>query len=218
MDTDTPPASIRVMLADENPIYATGCALVLLHFGIKIIGDKAMADDLISAYQAVQPDVVMIDADLRGKRSGLEEARRLLSAHRDAKIVILAQQLQEAIYRETYRIGALAYLTKDRGTEDLVLAIARARAGLLFFMPHIAEHLASIKVRGDNCPQDLLDGREYEVFRLIALGYTNQEIANELALSLKSISNYSMSIKQKLRTERVAELTRIAVRFLVIEP
>lgn len=218
MDTDTLPTTIRVILADENPIYVAGCALVLLHFGIKIIGDQKTVDDLIGAYQSVQPDVMMIDADLRGKCSGLEEARRVLSAHRDAKIVILAQQLQEAIYRETYRIGALAYLTKDRGAGDLALAIARARAGRLFFMPHIAEHLASIKVRGDNCPQDLLDGREFEVFRLIALGYTNQEIANELALSLKSISNYSMNIKLKLRTERVAELTRIAIRFRVIEP
>jgi DNA-binding NarL/FixJ family response regulator len=177
-----------------------------------------MAGDLIGAYQSVKPEVMLIDADLGGRCGGLEEARRVLSAHRDAKIVILAQELQEAIYRETYRIGALAYLTKDREAEDLALAIARVRIGRLFFMPHIAEHLASMKVRGDNCPQDLLDGREFEVFRLIALGYTNQEIANELALSLKTISSYSMNIKQKLRTERIAELTRIAVRFRVIEP
>lgn len=218
MDTDTSTDPTRVMLADMNPIYAVGSALALMHFGITLIGEKRTVADLISGYQSESPDVVLIDADLERKGAGLEGARQILSAHHGAKIVILAQELQEAIYRETYRIGALAYLTKDREAEDLALAIDRAHVGRLFFMPHIAEHLANIKIRGDNCPQDLLDGREFEIFRLIALGYTNQEIADELALSLKSISNYSMSIKQKFRTERIAELTRIAIRFRVIEP
>lgn len=218
MDTDISTDPTRVMLADENPIYAVGCALALMRYGIKLIGEKRTVADLVSGYQSECPDVVLIDADLGGKGGGLEGARQLLSAQRDAKIVILAQELQEAIYRETYRIGALAYLTKDREAEDLALAIDRAHAGRLFFMPRIAEHLANIKIRGDNCPQDLLDGREFEIFRLIALGYTNQEIADVLSLSLKSVSNYSMSIKQKFRTDRIAELTRIAIRFRVIEP
>lgn len=218
MDTKVQTEPVRVLLADENPIFATGCALTLARFGIEVIGEVKASANLIASFDSFRPEVVVIDATLGGKQNGLEAAKQLLLTRPHAKIVMLGQDGQAAACREVYRIGACAFVTKNRDPADLAQAITRARVGALFFMPHVAEHLANAKVRGDDCPHELLTGREFEVFRLIALGRTNVEMADLLSLSLKTISNYSMSIKAKLGTERVAELTRIAVRYGVIEP
>lgn len=218
VDTQIPTEPLRVLLADENPIFATGCALTLARYGIEVIGEVKAPANIIASYDRLQPEVVLIDASLGGKQNGLEAAKNMLLMRPDVKIVVLGVDGQAAACREAYRIGACAFVSKDRDPADLAQAINRARAGTLFFMPHVAEHLANAKVRGDDCPHELLDGREFEIFRLIALGRTNVEMASLLSLSLKTISNYSMSIKAKLRTERIAELTRIAVRYGVIEP
>jgi DNA-binding NarL/FixJ family response regulator len=218
VDTKTQTEAARILLADENPIFATGCALTLARYGIEVIGEVKAPANILTGYDSLRPEVVVIDVALGGKHNGLEAAKALLLARTDARIVMLGQDSQAAAYREVYRIGACAFVSKDRDPADLAQAIMRARAGKLFFMPHVAEHLASAKVRGDDCPHDLLDGREFEVFKLIALGRTNVEMADLLRVSLKTISNYNMTIKKKLRTERIAELTRIAVRYGVIEP
>jgi DNA-binding NarL/FixJ family response regulator len=218
VDTKTQTEAVRILLADENPIFATGCALTLARYGIEVIGEVKAPANILTCYDSLRPEVVVIDVALGGKHNGLEAAKALLLARTDARIVMLGQDGQAAAYREVYRIGACAFVSKDRDPADLAQAIMRARAGMLFFMPHVAEELASAKVRGDDCPHELLDGREFEVFKLIALGRTNVEMADLLRVSLKTISNYSMTIKKKLRTERIAELTRIAVRYGVIEP
>jgi DNA-binding NarL/FixJ family response regulator len=209
--------SVKILLADDNPIFATGCALALASYGIEVIGEGTTPLDIMRRYDDLQPDVLVIDAAFGGGNSGLKVARQLRATHPAAKIVVLSQSDHDTLYKESYRLGAYGFVTKNRDPADLAEAVTRALAGSLYFLPHVAEQLASDKVRGNDSPQDLLLERELEVFKLMALGRTNLEIADTLNLSAKSISNYSQAIKEKLGTQRVAELTRLAVRHGLIE-
>ena len=88
----------------------------------------------------------------------------------------------------------------------------------MYFLPHIAERLANLSVRGDESPQSLLNERDLEIFKLMAEGLTNAEIAERLDLSLKTISNVSQAIKEKLGVHRPAYITKLAVKHGLIAP
>jgi two-component system invasion response regulator UvrY len=208
---------VKILLADENPIFATGCALTLASYGIEVVGEGSTPADLVKQYDQLQPNVLVIDVAFGGGKTGFQIATDVLRGDAHARIVFLSQYDHDNLFKESYRIG-LAFVTKDRDPADLAEAVSKANSGNLFFLPHIAEQMASLKVRGDDSPQDLLQGREIEIFKLMALGLTNLEIAERLGLSAKSISNYSQVIKDKLGVQRAAELTRMAVRHGLIEP
>jgi DNA-binding NarL/FixJ family response regulator len=109
-------------------------------------------------------------------------------------------------------------VTKDCDPADLAEAVRQAHAGKLYFPPQIAERLASLAVRGDISPQSQLDERSLEIFKLMAEGLTNNEIAERLNLSTKTISNISQSVKEKLGVHRQAYITKLAVKHGLIQP
>jgi len=217
MDVDRT-VSIRVLLADDHPIVMAGFASALSSFGISVVGEARTPADAIRMYNELLPDVLMLDIRFGEKLSGIDVAKRVLEVSPDARIVFLSQFDQESLIKETYKIGARAFLTKDCDPADLAQAVYRATKGEVYFLPTIAERLASLAVRGDHSPQSLLDARELEIFILMAKGSTNVEIAEMLKLSSKTISNTSQAIKEKLGINRAVELARLAIRSELIEP
>ena len=212
--------AIRVLLADDHPIVMSGFAMSLANFGIEVIGEAKTPDDAVKMYSKLSPDVLVLDLRFDEKLTGLDAAKAILQKHPDANIVFLSQFDQDGLIKETYKIGGRAFITKDCDAEDLALAVSQAAKGELFFLPEIAQRLANLSVRGDHSPLTVLDAREVDVFVLIAKGLTIAEIAKELGLSAKTISNMSLTIKGKLQIRRVAELTLLAVKhgLIVIEP
>lgn len=190
----------------------------LANFGIEVIGEAKTPDDAVKMYASLQPDVLMLDIRFGERLTGIDAAKEVLKAYPEAKIIFLSQFDQDSLIKETYKIGARAFVTKDCDPADLALAVTRAHEGELFFMPQIAERLASLSVRGDHSPQSRLDERELEIFILIAQGLTNAEIADRLALSLKTISNISLAVKEKLGVHRPADIARLAIKHELIEP
>jgi DNA-binding NarL/FixJ family response regulator len=150
--------------------------------------------------------------------TGMDAARKILETSPQAAIVFLSQFDQDSLIKETYRLGAKAFVTKDCDPADLAAAVRQAHQGKLYFLPQIAERLANLSVRGDVSPQSQLDERGLEIFKLMAEGLTNAEIAERLNLSTKTISNISQSIKEKLGVERQAYITRLAVKHGLIQP
>ena len=150
--------------------------------------------------------------------TGLDAAQSILKADPQARLIFLSQFDQDSLIKETYRLGAHAFVTKDCDPADLATAVRQAHAGKLYFLPQIAERLASMAVRGDLSPQSQLDERDLAVFKLMAEGLTNAEIADRLNLSTKTISNISQSVKEKLGVHRPAYITKLAVKHGLIEP
>lgn len=208
---------IRVLIADDHPLIVSGLTSGLRDHGLEVVGDVSAANAVFDKFAAVKPDVLVLDIRF-AEGAGLDVARAILQRFPEARIVFYSQFDQDQIVREAYRIGGFAFLPKSADSSLLAEAIKQANAGQLYFLPHIAERLAVLGVRGDDSPQAKLHSRELEVFTLMATGHTNQEIAEQLSLSTKTISNISQAVKEKLGVHRPADITRLAVKHLLIEP
>ena len=217
-NTEKQAEPIRVLLADDHPIVMTGFAMSLSGEGMKVLGQVKTPQDAVLQFAVLQPDVMILDIRFGAELTGLDPAKEILLAHPNANIVFLSQFDQDSLIKETYRLGAKAFVTKDCNPADLAIAVRRASEGELYFMPNIAERLANLSVRGDASPQTLLDERSLEIFKLMAEGLTNVEIAEKLDLSQKTISNVSQAVKEKLGIHRPALITKLAVKHGLIEP
>lgn len=210
-------AAVRVLLADDHPVVMTGFALSLSEQGIEVVAQARSPQEALEQYAALQPDVAILDIRFGAELTGLDVARQLLADDAGAHIVFLTQFDQDSMIREAYRIGARAFITKDCDPAELAAAVQRAYQGELYFMPRIAERLATLSVSGDPSPQSQLDERSLEIFTMMAEGLTNTEIAERLDVSSKTISNTSQAIKEKLGVHRAADITRLAVRHGLIQ-
>ncbi|MYN18477.1 response regulator [Rugamonas sp. FT107W] len=209
---------IRVMLADDHPIVMTGFAMSLEGQGLHVVAQARTPEEALEQYQRHKPDVAVLDIRFGEHLTGLDVAKQILAQAPDAAIVFLSQFDQDSLIKETYRLGGRAFMTKDCDPADLAAAVRRAHDGELYFLPHIAERLANLSVRGDASPQSQLDERALEIFTLMAEGLTNAEIAEKLDVSTKTISNISQAVKEKLGVHRPAYITRLAVKHGLIEP
>ena len=218
IQVQTEQKQIRVMLADDHPIVMTGFAMSLGGVGMDVVAQAKTPDEAAALYAEQRPDVLVLDIRFGTELTGLDAARGILQRFPDANIVFLSQFDQDSLIKETYRLGARAFVTKDCDPAELATAVRAAHQGRLYFMPQIAERLANLSVRGDVSPQSQLDQRGLEIFKLMAEGLTNAEIAEKLNLSTKTISNISQSVKEKLGVHRQAYITKLAVKHGLIEP
>ena len=209
---------IRVMLADDHPIVMTGFAMSLTGQGLDVVAQARTPEEALEQHQQLAPDVIVLDIRFGDQLTGLDVAKQILARSPAAAIVFLSQFDQDSLIKETYRLGGRAFMTKDCDPADLAAAVRRAHEGELYFLPHIAERLANLSVRGDASPQSQLDERALEIFTLMAEGLTNAEIAEKLDVSTKTISNISQAVKEKLGVHRPAYITRLAVKHGLIEP
>lgn len=209
---------IKVLLADDHPIPMAGFASSLAEHGITVIGKAGTPDEAVKMYDELEPNVLILDIRFGERLTGLDAAKELLLRKPTANIVFLSQFDQDTLVQESYRIGGRAFLTKDCNSNDLVAAVTSASAGDQYFPPNIAKRLASLSVGVDKSPRSLLDTREFEIFVLMAKGCTNVEMADQLSLSAKTISNISQSIKIKLNMHRPADITRLAIKYGFFQP
>lgn len=211
-------ATIKVLLADDHPLILEGLRAALTKRGMRIIGETGSADEVVGRFRQCRPDVLVLDLRFGQGATGLDVARALLSQQPEARIVFYSQFDQDEVIREAYRLGAAAYITKNQPPDVLARAITEAARGKTYFVPAIAERLALLGVRGDGSPRARLDPREAEVFVQLASGLTNNEIAERMSLSSKTIGVIAQAIREKLGVQRTAEMTRLAVRYGMIDP
>lgn len=210
--------AVRVLIADDHPLIIEGLVAALRRLGLRVVGQVEAAAEVIRKYTQTRPDVLVLDVRFGPGPSGLDIARELIALDPKARIVFYSQFDQNEVIREAYRLGGAAFVTKNTPPEVLASAIGEAHAGKTFFLPHIAERLALLGVRGDHSPRALLDKRELEVFMLLAGGLTNNEIADRMNLSAKTIGVIAQSVKEKLGVQRATDMTRLAVRHGMLDP
>lgn len=210
--------AIRVLLADDHPIVMSGFAMSLEGEGMQVVAQVKTPQEALEHYAQLLPDVLILDIRFGAQLTGLDAAKQVLAQFPKARLIFLSQFDQDSLIKEAYRLGARAFVTKDCDPSELALAVSRAHAGQLYFMPNIAERLANLSVLGDASPQSLLDERELAIFVSMAEGLTNAEIAEKLDLSTKTISNISQSVKERLGIHRPADITRLAVKHGLISP
>lgn len=211
-------ASIRVLIADDHPLIVEGITAALRRLELDVVGHVESAAAVVAKYIETRPDVLVLDVRFGPGPTGLDVARQLLSSHPTARVVFYSQFDQDEVIREAYRLGGSAFVTKNTPPEALAHAIEEVHRGKTNFLPTIAERMALLGVRGDESPRSKLEAREIEVFTRLAQGLTNNEIAERMNLSTKTISTVSQAVKEKLGVQRAAEITRLALKHGMIEP
>jgi two-component system invasion response regulator UvrY len=210
---------ISVVIADDHPLIVEGLTSVLTRHGLNVIGSVGVASKVADTVAALQPDVLVLDMRFGdGDIGGLDVLQALQTRQSPVKVVVYTQFDQDEVVREAYKRGAKAFVTKNTDPAELADTIARAHQGETVFLPSIANRLALMSVRGDESPLAKLQTREVEVFKFMAQGFTNVEIAERMSLSPKTISMTSQAIKDQLGIHRPADITLLAVKCGLIEP
>jgi len=214
-DADVPPdedgaaeSVIRIVLADDHAVVRTGLKLVLdAESDLEVVAEAGDADAAQRYVRGHHPDVLVLDFNMPG-RPVLAVIPELVAEFPETRIVILTMQDEPAFARETLAAGAMAYVLKESADAELVEAIRRVAAGETYLNPALGARMA----REPLGPPDDLSNREIEVLRLIALGNTNSEIAQQLYLSVRTVETHRAHIQQKLRLSTRAELVSYALQ------
>jgi len=205
---------IRVVIADDHSVVRRGLRQVLdADGGFDVVAEAA---DLESARRYVRghhPDVLVLDLNMPGG-SSLEGIPEIRAECPETQIVVLTMQDEPAYARHALGAGALGYVLKEAAEAELVEAIQRAAAGDTYLNPRLGARVAAEPPPG---PPDGLSDREVEVLRLIALGHTNGEIAEQLYLSVRTVETHRAHIQQKLRLGTRSELVRYALDHGLVE-
>jgi two-component system response regulator NreC len=184
---------------------------------IEVAAEAGDAREAIFEARAAHPDVVVMDVVMPGK-SGIEAIPEVLKDAPDAKVLVLSMQDDPRYVREAFEAGASGYVLKEAADTDVVAAVREVAAGRRYVHPTLGARMveaeAAERKRAD---EDPLSDREREVLRLLALGHTNQEIAKELYISVRTAETHRAHIMQKLRLETRAQLVRYALDHGLVE-
>jgi two-component system response regulator NreC len=206
---------IRVLLCDDHALLREGLKLLIGQAaGIEVVGEAANGREAIEAVDRLRPDVALVDITMP-ELDGLEVTRLIRRRAPTVKVLILTMHDDPACLMQAIDAGAAGYLLKDVSGCDLldaIRAVVRNRTFLTagIAQPVVAEYLAT---RGQGLPApavERLTAREEEVLRLLAEGCTNQEIADQLGLSVKTVETHRCHILQKLNLRARSELQRWA--------
>lgn len=205
-------STIRVLVVDDHAVVRSGLRLVLeREEGIEVVAEAGTADEGIRAARLEKPDVVLLDVVMPG-RSGLEAAEEIISASKGARVLVLSMQDDPTYVREAFAAGASGYMLKEAADIELVQAVREVANGGRYVHPTLGARLAQAEVEAARrAADDPLSEREREVLRLLALGHTNQEIAKQLYISVRTAETHRAHIMQKLGLGTRAELVRYAL-------
>jgi two-component system response regulator NreC len=207
-ETPSSGESIRIVLADDHAVVRAGLRLLLdSESDFEVVAEASDVDSAKRYVRGHHPKVLVLDLNMPGG-SSLEAIPQLREESPETQIVVLTMQQEPAFAREALGGGALGYVLKEAADEELVEAVRRAAAGESYLNPRLGARIASEPPPG---PPDDLSEREVDVLRLIALGHTNVEIAQQLYLSVRTVETHRSHIQQKLSLSTRADLVGYAI-------
>lgn len=211
-------AEINILIADDHPIVREGFKQVLSETTDMVVaGEASNGQEVLNLIRKNKYDVVLLDISMPG-RSGLEILKELRSEHPKLPILIVSIYPEEQYAVRAFRAGASGYLTKASAPHELIEAIRKVSKGGRYVSSSLAEELTYyLDVDATRAPHETLSDREYQVMLLIASGKTVSGIAEELCLSVKTISTYRTHILKKMNLKNNAEITLYAVQNKLIE-
>jgi DNA-binding NarL/FixJ family response regulator len=203
----------RIVLADEQPIVLNGLRnLIMTESDLELVGEATNGPAALAIIRETRPDVAVVDVSLSGL-NGIVLTRRLSTEIPSVGVLVLTSYEDRGFVKQAFEAGARGYVLKRSAAEHLILAVRAVAVGSLYVDPIIRRRLFDVDpkniARSRNTGGELTE-RETEVLKLIALGFTNKEIARQLGLGVKSVETYKARGTEKLGLKTRAELVRYA--------
>ena len=204
--------AVRVLIVDDHAVVRSGIRLLLEQEpDIEPVGEAGTGREAVFQARALRPDVVLMDV-VMPDQTGLEVLPTLLHEQPEMKVMLLSMQDDPRYVREAFEAGASGYVLKEAADAEVVAAIREIARGGRYVHPELGARLvAAESEERRRAEEDPLSDREREVLRLLALGHTNQEIAKQLYISVRTAETHRAHIMQKLRLSSRAELVRYAL-------
>lgn len=218
---------IRIVIADDHALLRQGIKNVLsLEPDFEVVGEAADGDEAISKVESLKPDILLLDINMP-RMTGLEVAKRLKAAKAAVKIIILTIHDDESYVIEVIKSGAIGYLLKDIEPGMLVKAIRMVADGQSFIYPTLANRLFGELARQEDKrnaalamlerpKEERLTYREVEVLQLVGQGMNNQEIAQKLFLSEKTVKNHLTNIFRKINVVDRTQAVLYAIKHKIV--
>ncbi len=209
---------INVMLVDDHALVRAGIRRILEETAdMEVVAEADTGEEAIQLAREHKPEVVLMDINMPGI-GGLEATRRLMQYDDSIKIIAVSMYADDPFPGRMLSAGAMGYLTKDCAADEIVVAIRKVKTGGNYITPSIAGTLAIKLATGNTAsPFGKLSQREMQVMLMVTNGSSIQEISDTLCLSPKTVSTYRYRLFEKLEVHNDVELTRLAMRFGVLE-
>jgi DNA-binding NarL/FixJ family response regulator len=203
----------RILIADDHAVVRRGLKQIVEEANDMVIaGEAANSHEVLSQIQAKRFDVLVLDITMPG-RSGLDILKDVKQVRPQLPVLVLSMHSEDQFAARVLKAGAAGYLPKESAPEELVKAIRKVISGGKYISADQAEKLVSFfDSTRHEAPHEALSNREFEVLRRIASGRTVSQIAEEMKLSVKTISTYRTRILEKMNMTTSAELTHYAIR------
>ena len=201
---------MRILIADDHPIVASGCRTVLADEPDIVLLEAADAESAEQLFVMERPDICLIDINLPTV-SGFELARRVLAHDAEARIIMFSMNDDPVYLARAIEVGAKGFVSKNGDPQNLVEAIHEVGKGGVYLPPALARSMAFAGPKVARNPLSRLNSREMEILRLLSAGKSLSEIAWLVHAPYKTVANTSAIIRQKLGVRTAAELVRFAI-------
>ncbi len=205
--------SIRVLIADDHTIFRSGLNLLLSSEpNIEVVGEAADGASVVEMAETLRPDLVLMDIAMPGL-NGFEATRKIMEHNPETKVLVLTMHRSDEYFFQMLEAGASGYILKGAETSELFNAVRSVARGDVFLYPTMArrlvqQFLSQSSKTGSSVPQ--LTPREGEILKLIADGYTNKEIAEQLVVSPSTVHSHRTNLMQKLNLSTRRDLVQYA--------
>ncbi len=213
---------IRIVLADDHRIFRKGLKSLLSEKeGIDVVAEADDGDEAVQMTRKYKPGIVIMDIGMP-RMDGMEAARQIRERFPETEVIILSMHAKKAYIDQVLKAGAKGYVLKDSDEDNLIAAINTVHNGGYYLDSPIADQVLSDYFKGKTKralkeQSDPLSEREKEVLRLLAQGHSNQEVADILCISRKTVENHRASIVRKTGIQGQVGLTKYAARIGLID-
>lgn len=206
------------MIVDDHALVRMGIRRLLEDVpDVNVIADAESGEQALALVKTHLPDVVLLDMKMPGI-DGWEVTRRLKKSHPNVKVIAVTALCAEPLPTRVLQLGAMGYLTKESGAEEMEAAIRKVAKGEKYLSAEIAQKIAINSLQeSQESPFDMLSEREMQVMLMITSGMEVQDIAERLFLSSKTINGYRYRMFEKLGIKNDVELTYLAMKHRIIE-
>ncbi|HEY1387783.1 MAG TPA: response regulator transcription factor [Ktedonobacterales bacterium] len=213
---------IRVLLADDHTILRAGLKMMLsVQPDIEIVGEASDGRQAIAEAQRLQPDVILMDITMP-ELNGIEATRQVKKLLPETRVLVLTMHENEEYLFQVLRAGASGYILKEAADTELISAIRSVYAGRFYLSPPaqgmmVGDYMQRVRAGEEHDSYSGLTEREREILKLVAEGYTNNQIGERLVISPKTVDTHRTHVMDKLNLHSRAELVKYAMRRGLLE-